>query len=425
MGTHQRFEEFSAGITQTLESYQQRAQDVAVGVRQLHASIGYVTMDEFREFRTSYTEDRLRTEQIIASLQRTLAEMSESLKGTAEAVTALRLQGMLTAAHSSENTPSLEGIQVQLRSIESKCTMYSQTIAGLQEQLGNIGEADAARIQSFLIQIKGLEGRMDSRSTMQAERIARIEAQLDVLTSVEAKGEKSKADAHAGPLTRSPADSGAHGQDGEKESAFTVMESQLSSLENIVKLQRVRTKEALTAITEIQEKVQNISDNHYITMDEFREFSRSIANALEAVKKTQAQTASEDTDYVTVDEFCKVCNFMTSKVKEHATVIASFQKSIGNSAEASAGNTGFDLLQGRPIGDGVLSSTGEGCIPKDTQERLARIETKIDDKLDMAKFEECFGAIEVSVKELAQFTTLTQEQLDSLELRVNKGTIAA
>jgi len=425
--TQERFEEFSAGIAQTLENYQQRAEDVAAGIRQLHSGIGYVTMDEFQEFRTSYTESRVRTEQVIASIQRTLAEMSEALKGTADVATVSRLQDTLASTQrhlnniGSESSQPLHAYQVQLKSIESKYSMQSQTITGLQEQLSNIGAADAARLQSLQVQVKSLEGRMDSRSTMQAERITRIEVQLEGLASmrredgpltVEAREGKANPNAYAGSLT--------------------VMESQLSSLENIVKLQRVRMKEALTAITDMQEKLQNFTDNHYITLDEFSDFSRSIAGALEAAKveaAKKAQASSEDTDFVTIDEFSQVCNGITSKVKEHATAIASFQQSMANTIQASPENArGNDSSQGRPVStimEATQSSKDTSSISKATQERLARIENKIEEKLSMAEFKECFNAIEESVKELAQFTTSMQEHIDSLEHRMQPTSVAA
>merc|ERR1712228_50423 len=183
------------------------------------------------------------------------------------------------------------------------------------------------------------------------------------------------------------------------------MESQLSSLENIVKLQRVRMKEAFTAITEVQGQVQNLMENHYITLDEFKEFSNAIAGALEAMKTIptgHANAADGTNDFVTVDEFCQVCNGITSKVKEHANVIASFQQSITNGGTGKGDASDVNNSPGDPLTSQDISNTAESGSSKSKaiQVRLATIENKMTEKLNMVEFKECFNAIEDSVKEL-------------------------
>jgi len=170
--------------------------------------------------------------------------------------------------------------------------MQSQTITGLQEQLSNFAASDATRIQSIQVQVKSLEGRINSSTEMQAERITRIEAQLGGLVST-----KREDSLFTGSLT--------------------VMESQLGTLENTVKLQRVRVKEALTSITDMQEKLQYFNDN-CITLDEFKDFVAGLQLGVAKKDQVQAQVASDDerdAKFVTINEFTEVCSSITNKVR--------------------------------------------------------------------------------------------------------------
>lgn len=301
----------------------------------------------------------------------------------AEKATVFRVQDMLAGTQeqlrtlgmeSTSVTTTTQGIHAQLRSFESRYAMHAQTIAGLQEQLNNIGTAESQRMQGMQAQARSLESRIEIRTTTQADRIAHMEAQLGSFESKVARhaqmiaalpeelshvgtadaqrtqGMQVRFDPQMGnkgasqsdcntrmdsrnPASRAPPSFGS--------GSLTVLESQLGNLESTVKEQRVRLKEAFASITELRAKTNNLQDNHYITMDEFQEFCSGISIAMENLQK------EKEGDFVTVDEFYEVCHAMTGKVKEHGLVIAHVKEKVQRaSMMAEASNVkGLQTLQ--------------------------------------------------------------------------------
>jgi uncharacterized coiled-coil protein SlyX len=332
------------------------------------------------------SENRLRADNAVADLQRSLADVNERLKGMAEKATVFRVQDMLagTQEHvrtlemeSTSATTTTQGIHAQLRSFESRYAMHAQTISGLQEQLSNIGTAESQRMQGMQAQARSLESRIEIKTTTQADRIAHMESQLGSFESKYARqaqiiaslpeqlsqigtadaqrtqgmqvrfdprmGNKraSQSDCIARIDSRNPASRPTQSFDS---GSLTVLESQLGNLERTVKEQRVRVKEAFAAITELRSKTNNLQENHYITMDEFQEFCSGVSIAMENLQK---EKDLGDGNYVTVDEFYEVCHAMTGKVKEHGLVIAHVKEKVQRaSMMAEASNVkGLQTLQ--------------------------------------------------------------------------------